>query len=111
MLIAVIRTHVFFCFHVDSRKPGSQAGILEGIEDHCSDSMKVDFRRLDLARAGCAVWYIACEGKLKVRRPAFGYSTDFPELYPNATYSSFAAVDIPCDFESQLSQDVSLRHG
>ncbi|KAF9318173.1 hypothetical protein BG003_011733 [Podila horticola] len=49
-----------------SRKPGSQAGILEGIEDHCSDSMKVDFRRLDLARAGCAVWYIACEGKLKI---------------------------------------------
>ncbi|KAF9297368.1 hypothetical protein BGZ74_009862 [Mortierella antarctica] len=49
-----------------SRKAESQAGILEGIEDHCSDSMKVDFGRLDLARAGCAVWYIACEGKLKI---------------------------------------------
>ncbi|KAG0097306.1 hypothetical protein BGZ93_003014 [Podila epicladia] len=49
-----------------SRKAGSQAGILEGVEDHCSDSMKVDFGRLDLARAGCAVWYIACEGKLKI---------------------------------------------
>ncbi|KAG0026433.1 hypothetical protein BGZ81_006354 [Podila clonocystis] len=49
-----------------SRNAGSQAGILEGIEDHCSDSMKVDFGRLDLARAGCAVWYIACEGKLKI---------------------------------------------
>ncbi|KAG0030770.1 hypothetical protein BGZ82_007300 [Podila clonocystis] len=49
-----------------SRNAGSQAGILEGIEDHCSDSMKVDFGRLDLARAGCALWYIACEGKLKI---------------------------------------------
>ncbi|KFH73876.1 hypothetical protein MVEG_01090 [Podila verticillata NRRL 6337] len=49
-----------------SRKAGSQAGILEGIEDHCSDSMKIDFGRLDLVRAGCAVWYIACEGKLKI---------------------------------------------
>lgn len=70
-LLAVIQTHRYFFSLFVSRKAGSQAGILEGIEDHCSDSMKVDFGRLDLTRAGCAAWYIACEGKLKVGFAAF----------------------------------------
>ncbi|KAG0224424.1 hypothetical protein BGX31_008019 [Mortierella sp. GBA43] len=49
-----------------SREDGSSAGILDGIEAHCSDAMMIDFGRLVLTRAGCSSWYIACEGKVKV---------------------------------------------
>ncbi|KAF9123203.1 hypothetical protein BGW39_009192 [Mortierella sp. 14UC] len=48
-----------------SRVEDSSSGILDGIEAHCSDSMKIDFSRLVLARAGCSSWYIASEGKVK----------------------------------------------
>lgn len=49
-----------------SRVEDSETGILDGIEAHCSDSMKIDFSRLVLSRAGCSSWYIASEGKIKV---------------------------------------------
>ncbi|KAF9340625.1 hypothetical protein BGZ91_001093 [Linnemannia elongata] len=49
-----------------SREKDSKAGILEGIETHCSESMKIDFTRLALSRAGCSSWYIASEGKIKM---------------------------------------------
>lgn len=49
-----------------SREEDSKAGILKGIEAHCSESMKIDFSRLVLSRAGCSSWYIASEGKIKM---------------------------------------------
>ncbi|KAK3842194.1 MAG: kinetochore complex Sim4 subunit Fta1-domain-containing protein [Linnemannia gamsii] len=49
-----------------SREDDSRSGILDGIEAHCSDSMKIDFNRLILSRAGCSSWFIASEGKVKV---------------------------------------------
>ncbi|KAF9537631.1 hypothetical protein EC957_007858 [Mortierella hygrophila] len=49
-----------------SREKDSRAGVLEGIEAHCSESMKIDFSRLVLSRAGCSSWYIASEGKIKM---------------------------------------------
>ncbi|KAG0300054.1 hypothetical protein BGZ98_009535 [Dissophora globulifera] len=49
-----------------SRSQGSEAGLLDGVEAHCSDSMKIDFGRLSLVRAGCSSWYIASEGKVKL---------------------------------------------
>ncbi|KAF9978855.1 hypothetical protein BGZ73_008856 [Actinomortierella ambigua] len=50
----------------NSREANSEIGLLEGIEDHCSDSMHIDFGRLSLTRVGCPSWYIASEGKLKI---------------------------------------------
>ncbi|KAF9917104.1 hypothetical protein BX616_001925 [Lobosporangium transversale] len=49
-----------------SREQGSSAGFLEGVEAHCSAIMKIDFDRLNLNRAGCASWYLASEGKIKI---------------------------------------------
>ncbi|KAI8606196.1 kinetochore complex Sim4 subunit Fta1-domain-containing protein [Dissophora ornata] len=49
-----------------SRKEDSIAGFLDGVEAHCSDNMKIDFGHLSLVRAGCASWYIASEGKVKI---------------------------------------------
>ncbi|KAK3805489.1 MAG: kinetochore complex Sim4 subunit Fta1-domain-containing protein [Benniella sp.] len=49
-----------------SRNDGSNAGLLEGIEAHCADTMMIDFGRLVLTRAGCSSWYIASEGKAKI---------------------------------------------
>ncbi|KAF9116282.1 hypothetical protein BGX27_003875 [Mortierella sp. AM989] len=49
-----------------SREEGSDSGFLDGIEAHCADSMKIDFDRLNLTRAGCSSWYIASEGKVKI---------------------------------------------
>ncbi|KAF9937337.1 hypothetical protein BGZ67_001380 [Mortierella alpina] len=49
-----------------SRVEGATAGLLEGVEAHCSESMKVDFERLRLTRAGCSSWFIATEGKVKI---------------------------------------------
>ncbi|KAI1310249.1 hypothetical protein EDD11_003834 [Mortierella claussenii] len=51
-----------------SREEDSKAGFLDGVEAHCSTSMKIDFGRLNLSRAGCASWFIASEGKVKLRR-------------------------------------------
>ncbi|KAF9172370.1 hypothetical protein BGX20_005781 [Mortierella sp. AD010] len=51
-----------------SREEGSSSGFLDGVETHCSDSMRIDFGRLNLTRAGCSSWYLASEGKIKVRR-------------------------------------------
>ncbi|KAF9085213.1 hypothetical protein BGX23_009880 [Mortierella sp. AD031] len=48
------------------RAKDTGSGILDGIEAHCTDSMKIDFSRLVLSRAGCSSWYIASEGKVKV---------------------------------------------
>ncbi|KAG0243394.1 hypothetical protein BGW41_002283 [Actinomortierella wolfii] len=50
----------------NSREADSETGLLEGIEDHCSDCMGIDFGRLILTRVGCPSWYIAGEGKLKI---------------------------------------------
>ncbi|KAG0235533.1 hypothetical protein BGW42_005146 [Actinomortierella wolfii] len=50
----------------NSLEAHSETGLLEGIEDHCSDSMGIDFGRLILTRVGCPSWYIAGEGKLKI---------------------------------------------
>ncbi|KAG0371171.1 hypothetical protein BGZ54_009530 [Gamsiella multidivaricata] len=49
-----------------SREEGSNAGFLDGVEAHCSDSMQIDFGRLTLTRAGCSAWYLASEGKAKI---------------------------------------------
>ncbi|KAF9206855.1 hypothetical protein BGZ49_001691 [Haplosporangium sp. Z 27] len=49
-----------------SREEGSEAGFLDGVEAHCADTMKIDFGRLNLTRAGCSSWYIASEGKVKI---------------------------------------------
>ncbi|KAF9364985.1 hypothetical protein BGX34_011822 [Mortierella sp. NVP85] len=49
-----------------SRNDGSNAGLLEGVEAHCADTMMIDFGRLVLTRAGCSSWYIASEGKAKI---------------------------------------------
>ncbi|KAG0038628.1 hypothetical protein BGZ83_003031 [Gryganskiella cystojenkinii] len=49
-----------------SRVDESRAGFLDGLEAHCSQSLKIDFGRLELTRAGCTAWYIASEGKAKI---------------------------------------------
>ncbi|KAF9402001.1 Structural maintenance of chromosomes protein 1 [Mortierella sp. AD011] len=49
-----------------SREEGSSSGFLDGVETHCSDSMRIDFGRLNLTRAGCSSWYLASEGKIKL---------------------------------------------
>ncbi|GJJ70100.1 hypothetical protein EMPS_02449 [Entomortierella parvispora] len=49
-----------------SRLEQSRAGILEGLEEHLSRSMRIDFGRMELTRAGCTAWYIAGEGKAKI---------------------------------------------
>ncbi|CAO3567246.1 unnamed protein product, partial [Mortierella alpina] len=49
-----------------SRVEGATASLLEGVEAHCSESMKIDFERLRLTRAGCSSWFIASEGKVKI---------------------------------------------
>ncbi|KAF9287152.1 hypothetical protein BGZ68_002197 [Mortierella alpina] len=49
-----------------SRVEGATAGLLEGMETHCSESMGIDFERLRLTRAGCSSWFIATEGKVKI---------------------------------------------
>ncbi|KAF9949753.1 hypothetical protein BGZ65_007090 [Modicella reniformis] len=51
---------------LQSRDDESSAGLLEGVESHCSDTMKIDFSRLVLTRVGCSSWYIASEGKVKI---------------------------------------------
>ncbi|KAF9360945.1 hypothetical protein BGX26_006939 [Mortierella sp. AD094] len=48
-----------------SREEGSDSGFLDGVEAHCTNSMRIDFDRLNLTRAGCSSWYIASEGKVK----------------------------------------------
>ncbi|KAF9573929.1 hypothetical protein EC968_007757 [Mortierella alpina] len=49
-----------------SRVEGATVGLLEGVETQCSESMRIDFERLRLTRAGCSSWFIATEGKVKI---------------------------------------------
>ncbi|KAG0314967.1 hypothetical protein BGZ97_008783 [Linnemannia gamsii] len=69
-----------------SRVEDSETGILDGIEAHCSDSMKIDFSRLVLSRAGCSSWYIASEGKIKV----------FPDIATRYSLTDFIQAITVC---------------
>ncbi|KAG0282463.1 hypothetical protein BGZ96_000459 [Linnemannia gamsii] len=69
-----------------SRVKDSETGILDGIEAHCSDSMKIDFSRLVLSRAGCSSWYIASEGKIKV----------FPDIATRYSLTDFIQAIVVC---------------